>query len=79
MGRSTALAMPLIGLLLALVLTGVLMGRLFGGTPVAEPSKPASPTAAPVHQAQRAVDAASKADRERLDNAMKALDSEAKP
>lgn len=79
MGRSTVLPMPLIGLLLALVLAGVLISRQFGGSPVAVPSRPPSPNATPEHQAQRAVDAASKADRERLDKAMKALDPEAKP
>lgn len=79
MGTSSALAMSLIGLLLALVLGGVLMSRLFGSTPVAEPKPPSSPNSTPEHQAERVVDAASKADRQRLDNAMKALDPEAKP
>ncbi len=72
--------MPLIGLLLALVLTGVLLSRLFGaGPPVAQPKSPLSPSAAPEHQAQRAADAASQADRQRLNDAMKALNPDARP
>ncbi len=71
--------MQLIGLLLALVLTGVLISRLLVGSPTGQPSHPPSPGKAPEHQAQQAVDASSKAERQRLDDAMKALDPDAKP
>ena len=71
--------MPMIGLLLALVLSGILISRLLGGSPLGQPSQPASSGKAPEQQAQQAVDAASKADRQRLDNAMKALDPNARP
>ncbi len=79
MGSPPSPPVQLIVLLLALVLSGVLISRLLGGSPLGQPSHPPKPGKAAEQQAQQAVDAASKADRQRLDNAMKALDPDARP
>jgi len=71
--------MQLIGLLLALVLTGVLMSRLLGGSPPAQPKAVDGTRDAPINQAQQAVDAATRADRQRMNQAMDGLDGSAKP
>jgi len=71
--------MQLIGLLLALVLTGVLMSRLLGESPPTQPKAVDGTRDAPIDQAQQAVDAATRADRQRMNQAMDGLDGSAKP
>ncbi|MFZ0407785.1 MAG: hypothetical protein WAM11_06710 [Cyanobium sp.] len=66
-------------LLLGLGLVGVLMSRLLGGTPVGQPQKPPAPAPTAINQVQGAVDAATIADRQRLNHALKALDPDARP
>ena len=75
MGAPACPPMPLIGLLLALVLAGVLMFRLLPSTPVAQPRQGAAPSPTPQTQAQKAAAAASQADRPRLKDALDGLNS----
>jgi len=66
--------MNLIVLLLALVLSGVLMSRLLGGTAPTPTERSGSPAQSPHNQAQQAVDAAASSERQRQDQIMKSLD-----
>jgi hypothetical protein len=65
--------MRLIGLLLVLVLTGVLASRLGGGSPPGSGKAPGRSIRAPIQHAQDASDAAARADQQRLDRAMDAM------
>ncbi len=63
--------MPLIALLVALLLAGLAIGRM-GGTLSPQPGA-TSPPAPTTRGVERATEAASQAERQRLDEAMKAL------
>lgn len=69
--------MNLIVLLLALLLSGVLMSRLLGGTAHSPAERSGSPALSPRNQAQQALDAAASSERQRQDQIMKSLDPDA--